>query len=103
MRTESSGGSGAGGYRRGVSFGLVQDRRVVRDKQIVIRPTMTLSLNFDRRVMDGAHAARLFARLSQILEKASTEMFESLPRAKSSEQVAVFAGGQLGAEAEKQA
>ncbi|HYT32319.1 MAG TPA: 2-oxo acid dehydrogenase subunit E2 [Thermoanaerobaculia bacterium] len=84
----------------GVSFGLVQDRPVVRDKQIVIRPTMTLSLNFDRRVMDGAHAARLFARLSQILEKASTEMFESLPRAKSSEEVAVFAGRQLGAEAE---
>jgi len=76
----------------GVSFGLVKERPVVRDGQIVACPTMTLSLNFDRRVMDGAHAARLFARLTKILEKASMEMSDSLSRAESVEEVAVFTG-----------
>jgi pyruvate/2-oxoglutarate dehydrogenase complex dihydrolipoamide acyltransferase (E2) component len=58
----------------GVSFGLVKPRPVVRDGQIVSRTTFTLTLNFDRRVMAGAQAARFFRRITERLERAETEM-----------------------------
>ena len=58
----------------GISFGLVQPRAVVRDGAIVIRPTFHLSMNFDRRVMAGAQAARFFKRIAENLERAEAVM-----------------------------
>lgn len=58
----------------GVSFGLVKQRAVVRDGQVVARPTFTLTLSFDRRMMAGAQAARFFRRIVEILEAAESEM-----------------------------
>jgi hypothetical protein len=58
----------------GISFGLVKRRPVVRDDQIVACPTFLLSLNFDRRVMAGAPAARFFKRIVEVLEHAQSEM-----------------------------
>jgi hypothetical protein len=58
----------------GISFGLVKDRPVVRNGQIVACPTFMLTLNFDRRVMAGAQAARFFHRVTEVLEHATTEM-----------------------------
>ena len=58
----------------GVSFGLVQPRPVVRGGEVVLRPTFALTLNFDRRVMAGAQAARFFERIINVLEGAETEM-----------------------------
>jgi pyruvate/2-oxoglutarate dehydrogenase complex dihydrolipoamide acyltransferase (E2) component len=58
----------------GVSFGLVKKRPVVRDDAIVVCPTFNFVLNFDRRVMAGAQAARFFKRIVDILEHADTEM-----------------------------
>ncbi len=52
----------------GVSFGLVKPRPVVRDGSVVVRPTFTLTLNFDRRLMAGAQAARFFNRIVELLE-----------------------------------
>lgn len=52
----------------GVSFGLVKDRPVVRDGQVVACPTFNLVLNFDRRVMAGAPAAKFFKRMIDLLE-----------------------------------
>lgn len=55
----------------GVTFGVVKKRVLVKDEQMVICPTFTFSLNFDRRVMAGAQAARFFQRLIQLLENPS--------------------------------
>ena len=58
----------------GVSFGLVKPRPVVRGTEIVACLTFALTLNFDRRVMAGAQAARFFKRMVDLLEHAETEM-----------------------------
>lgn len=63
----------------GVSFGLVKQRPVVRDGKVVACPTFLLTLNWDRRVMAGAQAARFFRRIVEILEQAQTEMAPYLP------------------------
>jgi pyruvate/2-oxoglutarate dehydrogenase complex dihydrolipoamide acyltransferase (E2) component len=63
----------------GVSFGMVRERPIVRDGEVVAAPTFTLFLNFDRRVMVGAPAARFFARIVEILEHAHAELTADVP------------------------
>ncbi len=55
----------------GFSFGLVKERAVVVDHRVEARPTMTLSMSFDRRLMGGAEAARFFREICDQLETAS--------------------------------
>jgi pyruvate/2-oxoglutarate dehydrogenase complex dihydrolipoamide acyltransferase (E2) component len=57
----------------GVSFGLVKERPVVVDGRVVARPTFNLILNFDRRIMAGAPAARFFKRMVDAIEHADAE------------------------------
>ena len=45
----------------------MEDRAVVRDGAVVIRPMMTLSLTFDHRVIDGADGARFITIINQTL------------------------------------
>jgi hypothetical protein len=63
----------------GISFGLVKDRPVVREGQVVACPTFVLTLNFDRRILAGAQAAHFFQRIVEILEHAVTELTPELP------------------------
>jgi pyruvate dehydrogenase E2 component (dihydrolipoamide acetyltransferase) len=51
-----------------LGVGRIADRAVVRDGEIVIRPTMWLSLTFDHRIVDGAPAAQFLARVQNLLE-----------------------------------
>jgi len=62
----------------GVTFGYVKKRPFVKDNEVVVCPTFFFSLNFDRRVMAGAQAARFFKRIVDILENAEIEMEEFL-------------------------
>lgn len=64
----------------GLSFGLVKDRAVVRDGEVVAAPTMNLVMNFDRRIMAGAPAAKFFKRLVDLLEHPEA-LCESQPTA----------------------
>jgi pyruvate/2-oxoglutarate dehydrogenase complex dihydrolipoamide acyltransferase (E2) component len=64
----------------GLSFGYVKQRPVVRNGQVVPAVTFNLVLNFDRRVMAGAQAARFFHRMVEILENAQQEMEPYLPK-----------------------
>lgn len=66
--------SGAWMNPLGVTFGIVKKRPVVRGNEIVVRTTFVFSLNFDRRVMAGAQAARFFQRIVFNLEHASTAL-----------------------------
>jgi len=69
----------------GISFGLVKQRPVVRGTAIVACPTLMLTMNFDRRVMAGAQAARFFQRVVMILEHARDEMAAFLQAAPAGE------------------
>lgn len=53
-----------------ISFGWVRERPFVEGGRVTACPTMPLIMIFDRRIMAGAPAARLFARLAEILEQA---------------------------------
>lgn len=48
--------------------GSLEDRAVVRDGEIVIRKMMSVTLNFDHRVIDGAPAARFLSDVRALLE-----------------------------------
>jgi pyruvate dehydrogenase E2 component (dihydrolipoamide acetyltransferase) len=51
-----------------VFVGVVEDRPVVLDRQVVIRPILTLSIAYDHRLADGVAAARFTRRLKESLE-----------------------------------
>ena len=46
----------------------ITDMAVVRDKEIVIRPIMPLSLTFDHRQLDGAPVGKFLFRLRELME-----------------------------------
>lgn len=52
----------------GISFGFVEPKPVVRDGEVVVRPCFEFLMNFDRRVMAGAAAAKFFKRVCELLE-----------------------------------
>jgi pyruvate/2-oxoglutarate dehydrogenase complex dihydrolipoamide acyltransferase (E2) component len=56
------------------SFGLVKERPVVVAGQVVVRPTMTVTMSFDRRLLTGAVAARFFNVVCGHLEQAQANL-----------------------------
>ena len=46
----------------------IEERPVVRDKQIVIRPMMNLALSYDHRIVDGREAVTFLVRVKESLE-----------------------------------
>ena len=51
-----------------LAVGRIADRAVVRDGQIVIRPTMNLTISIDHRVLDGAIAASFLQSVKNYIE-----------------------------------
>lgn len=51
-----------------LALGLIKPRPVVVEGEIVARPTVTLSLSFDHRIIDGAEADRALTALRDVLE-----------------------------------
>nr|WP_320414681.1 2-oxo acid dehydrogenase subunit E2 [Candidatus Hakubella thermalkaliphila] len=51
-----------------LAVGAIEEKAVVREGQIVIRPQLTLSLSADHRMVDGALAAQFLARVRELLE-----------------------------------
>jgi len=60
-----------------LAVGRIEDRAVVEDGQVSVRPSVTLSLSFDHRVLDGADADKALTDLREILE--DPERLDSLP------------------------
>ncbi|HZT81838.1 MAG TPA: 2-oxo acid dehydrogenase subunit E2 [Gemmataceae bacterium] len=79
----------------GISFGVVKPRPVVRNGEVVAAPTFILTLNFDRRVMAGAQAARFFKRMLDVLDHAETEMAAYLDTSVSSHLVRTQPGEEV--------
>nr|WP_275261122.1 2-oxo acid dehydrogenase subunit E2 [Nitrosococcus halophilus] len=65
---------GAWPWPLGFSFGLVKERPLVVGGRLEVRPTMALTMSFDRRLMGGAPAARFFKTVCDHIERAEYDM-----------------------------
>jgi 2-oxoglutarate dehydrogenase E2 component (dihydrolipoamide succinyltransferase) len=54
----------------------IQDRAVVRDGQVVVRPMMYLALTYDHRVVDGREAVTFLKRIKETIEAPSRMFLE---------------------------
>ena len=52
-----------------LAVGATEERAVVRDGQVVVRPTMTMTLTVDHRAVDGAPAAEFLRTVKRLLEE----------------------------------
>jgi len=52
-----------------LAVGSVEERPVARDGEVVVRPTMTLTLTCDHRTVDGADGARFLEDVKAFLEE----------------------------------
>jgi 2-oxoglutarate dehydrogenase E2 component (dihydrolipoamide succinyltransferase) len=54
----------------------IQERPVVVDGQIAIRPMMYLALSYDHRIVDGSEAVRFLVRVKELLEDPESLLLE---------------------------
>ncbi|MDD2582972.1 MAG: 2-oxoglutarate dehydrogenase complex dihydrolipoyllysine-residue succinyltransferase [Desulfuromonadaceae bacterium] len=54
----------------------IQDRPVVRDGQIVIRPMMYLALSYDHRIVDGREAVSFLKKIKEYIEEPEELLLE---------------------------
>lgn len=54
----------------------IQDRPVVRDASVVVRPMMYVALTYDHRVVDGREAVTFLVRVREIIEDPSRLLIE---------------------------
>jgi len=54
----------------------IQDRPVVRDGQIVIRPMMYLALSYDHRIIDGREAVGFLKKIKEYIEEPEELLLE---------------------------
>ena len=54
----------------------IQDRPVVRDGQVVIRPMMYLALSYDHRIIDGREAVNFLKKVKEYIEEPEELLLE---------------------------
>ncbi|MDH5407701.1 MAG: 2-oxo acid dehydrogenase subunit E2, partial [Gammaproteobacteria bacterium] len=54
----------------------IQDRPMVEDGQIVVRPMMYLALSYDHRIIDGREAVQFLVTIKDLLEDPARIMLE---------------------------
>ncbi|MFN8088846.1 MAG: dihydrolipoamide acetyltransferase family protein [Mycobacterium sp.] len=59
-----------------LGIGSLKQRAVVIDDVVVARPTMTLTLAFDHRILDGAQVAAFLVDLRELIEKPETALLD---------------------------
>ena len=57
----------------------IEERAVVIDKQIVIRPMMYLALSYDHRIIDGRESVSFLVRVKELLENPELLLFGKDP------------------------
>ncbi len=60
-----------------LAVGRIADRPVVVEGQVAVRPTMTMTLSVDHRLLDGALAATFLHRLKEIIERPQALLIQS--------------------------
>jgi 2-oxoglutarate dehydrogenase E2 component (dihydrolipoamide succinyltransferase) len=53
-----------------------QDRPMVMDGEIQVRPMMYLALSYDHRIVDGADAVQFLVRIKELIEDPETLLLE---------------------------
>jgi 2-oxoglutarate dehydrogenase E2 component (dihydrolipoamide succinyltransferase) len=54
----------------------IQERPVVVDGEVVVRPMMYLALSYDHRVIDGAEAVSFLVRIKDLIEDPESLLLE---------------------------
>jgi 2-oxoglutarate dehydrogenase E2 component (dihydrolipoamide succinyltransferase) len=54
----------------------IQDRAVVHDGQVVVRPMMYLALSYDHRLIDGRQAVEFLKRIKELVEEPEEMLLE---------------------------
>jgi 2-oxoglutarate dehydrogenase E2 component (dihydrolipoamide succinyltransferase) len=54
----------------------IEQRPVVVDGEVVVRPMMYLALSYDHRVVDGQEAVQFLVRVKELLEDPETLLLE---------------------------
>jgi 2-oxoglutarate dehydrogenase E2 component (dihydrolipoamide succinyltransferase) len=54
----------------------IQDRPVVVEGEVVVRPMMYLALSYDHRVIDGAEAVSFLVRIKELVEDPESLLLE---------------------------
>jgi 2-oxoglutarate dehydrogenase E2 component (dihydrolipoamide succinyltransferase) len=54
----------------------IQERPVVADGEIQVRPMMYLALSYDHRIVDGADAVQFLVRIKELIEDPTTLLLE---------------------------
>jgi 2-oxoglutarate dehydrogenase E2 component (dihydrolipoamide succinyltransferase) len=54
----------------------IQQRPVVKDGEIVVRPMMYVALSYDHRIVDGSEAVQFLVRIKQLAEDPTTLLLE---------------------------
>ncbi|MEJ7815249.1 MAG: 2-oxoglutarate dehydrogenase complex dihydrolipoyllysine-residue succinyltransferase [Rubrobacter sp.] len=54
----------------------IQERPVVRDGEVAVRPMMYLALSYDHRVIDGAEAVSFLVRIKELVEDPESLLLE---------------------------
>jgi 2-oxoglutarate dehydrogenase E2 component (dihydrolipoamide succinyltransferase) len=57
----------------------IEDRPVVSDKQVVIRPMMYVALSYDHRIIDGRESVSFLVRTKELLENPDQLLFGKDP------------------------
>jgi 2-oxoglutarate dehydrogenase E2 component (dihydrolipoamide succinyltransferase) len=54
----------------------IEERAVVRNGEVVVRPMMYLALSYDHRIVDGSEAVRCLNKIKELLEDPETLLLE---------------------------
>jgi hypothetical protein len=57
----------------------IQERPVVVDGQVVVRPMMYVALSYDHRIIDGRESVSFLVRVKELLEKSRVAAFWQRP------------------------
>jgi len=59
-----------------LAVGRIQDKAVVQQGNVIVRPMMPLALSFDHRLIDGAMSGAFLARFKELVENPQQLMLD---------------------------
>ena len=61
-----------------LAVGRIQDKAVVQQGNVIVRPMMPLALSFDHRLIDGAMSGAFLARFKELVENPQQLMLDMM-------------------------
>ena len=63
-------------FRSVLGMHAIQERPVVRDGQVVVRPMMYVALTYDHRIIDGREGVTFLKRVKEAVENPARMLLE---------------------------